>query len=46
MAGYRNRLVHLYYQISDEELHEIVKNNLEDIRLFKEQILSFISHRN
>jgi uncharacterized protein YutE (UPF0331/DUF86 family) len=46
MAGYRNRLVHLYYQISDEELHEIVKNNLEDIRLFKKQILSFISHRN
>jgi len=43
MAGYRNRLVHLYYQISDEELHKIIKTNLEDIKEFIRQIMSYIS---
>lgn len=43
MAGYRNRLVHLYHQVSDEELYEIVKTNLKDIKEFKEQILEYIS---
>jgi uncharacterized protein YutE (UPF0331/DUF86 family) len=42
MAGYRNRLVHLYHQVSDEELYEIVKNNLADIKQFKEQIAKYM----
>lgn len=43
MAGYRNRLVHLYYQISDKELYQIIKNNLHDIREFIEQMTAYIS---
>lgn len=42
MAGYRNRLVLLYYQVSDEELYEIIKANLKDIRQFKNEILEYI----
>lgn len=38
MAGYRNRLVHLYHEITDEELYEIIKNDLDDIRGFVQQI--------
>lgn len=43
MAGYRNRMVHLYYQISDEELHEIIVHNLDDIQKFQKEILGYIS---
>ncbi|NPV70545.1 MAG: DUF86 domain-containing protein [Firmicutes bacterium] len=43
MAGYRNRLVHLYHQVSNDELHEIIRTDLDDIRRFKDQILAYIS---
>lgn len=45
MAGYRNRLVHLYHQVSDEELYEIIRANLTDIKNFKEQVLAYISQK-
>ena len=41
-AGYRNRMVHLYYQISDEELYEIISDNLDDIEKFQEEILAYL----
>ena len=28
MAGYRNRIVHLYHEITDEELYEIIQKDL------------------
>jgi len=34
MAGYRNRLVHLYHNISEEELYDIVKEDLNDLKQF------------
>jgi len=34
MAGYRNRLVHLYNLIEDEELYEIISSGLKDIEAF------------
>lgn len=34
MAGYRNRLVHMYNLITEEGLYEIIKNNLKDIKEF------------
>jgi uncharacterized protein YutE (UPF0331/DUF86 family) len=43
MAGYRNRMVHLYFQISDEELYEIISYYLEDIRRFQKEILAYLS---
>jgi uncharacterized protein YutE (UPF0331/DUF86 family) len=32
MAGYRNRLVHFYDEVSAPELHEILTTRLEDVR--------------
>ena len=40
MAKYRNRLVHFYAQITPEELHTLLSNNLDDIELF----LSSVKH--
>jgi len=34
MAGYRNRLVHFYYEVSKEELYYILQENLDDIEKF------------
>jgi len=34
MAGYRNRLGHLYNLIEDEELYEIIGSGLKDIEAF------------
>lgn len=42
MAGYRNRMVHLYYEIGSEEIYEIVKNHLSDIEKFVYEISEFI----
>ncbi|MGI6649106.1 MAG: type VII toxin-antitoxin system HepT family RNase toxin [Bacillota bacterium] len=42
MAGYRNRLVHLYHQVTDEELYQILQNNLGDIRQFVSQIKQYV----
>lgn len=42
MAGYRNRLVHFYREVSDNELYSIVKTNLYDVEDFTKQIMVFI----
>ena len=39
MAGFRNRLVHLYWDIDLERLYDILKNNLPDF----DEYLKFIS---
>jgi uncharacterized protein YutE (UPF0331/DUF86 family) len=31
MAGYRNRMVHFYHEIDEQELHDICRNRLADI---------------
>jgi uncharacterized protein YutE (UPF0331/DUF86 family) len=42
MAGYRNRMVHLYNEVGPEEIYEILKNHLSDIEQFVEKIANFI----
>lgn len=42
MAGYRNRLVHFYHEVSDEELFKILQENLDDIEQFINEIKKFI----
>ncbi len=42
MAGYRNRMVHLYHQITDEELYAIIKENLGDIRHYVKDIQEYL----
>ena len=45
LAGYRNRMVHFYNEISDEELFEICSSQLSDI-LETAAIIKAWTHRN
>ncbi len=36
LAGYRNRLVHFYHEVSTEELYRVCTNNLHDIEKISE----------
>lgn len=42
MAGYRNRLVHLYNQVTEEELYNIITNYLIDIETFVREIRDYL----
>lgn len=42
MAGYRNRMVHFYREITPEELYHITRDNLKDIDRFTKEIVTFI----
>ena len=41
LAGYRNRLVHLYHLVSNEELWTTIESDLEDLRRFINAILVY-----
>ncbi len=34
LAGYRNRLVHMYWEVSKEEMHQIINQHLDDLNKF------------
>jgi uncharacterized protein YutE (UPF0331/DUF86 family) len=42
MAGYRNRMVHFYKEVTPEELHQIVMNHLKDFDRFAKEIVTFV----
>jgi uncharacterized protein YutE (UPF0331/DUF86 family) len=42
IAGYRNRLVYYYKEISNEELYEILQNDLGDLKRFLKEIEKFL----
>ncbi len=42
MAGYRNRMVHLYQEITPEEIYGILKSHLSDIDRFVSEIFRFL----
>lgn len=42
MARFRNRLVHIYWEVDDNELYRIVQTRLQDIREFLKEIGAFI----
>lgn len=44
MAGYRNRLVHFYDEIDDEEMYEIITENLSDIEKFAKSIVNVLKN--
>lgn len=44
MAGYRNRLVHLYNLVSDDELYSILKEDLKDIENFVSAIKKYLAN--
>jgi uncharacterized protein YutE (UPF0331/DUF86 family) len=42
MAKFRNRLVHLYWEIEIKKLYEIIQNSLEDFKLFEQKVVKFL----
>lgn len=42
MAGYRNRMVHMYYDVTPEEMYAIVSDHLEDIAEFVRQVRAYV----
>lgn len=44
MAGYRNRLVHFYANISSEETYNLITQNLEDFRTFLTSVKSLLKN--
>jgi len=44
IAGYRNRMVHFYKEISSEEFYDILQDDLSDIEKFLKEIEIFIKN--
>ena len=42
IAGYRNRMVHLYDMVDEEEIYDIIQANLSDIRSFIREVRDFL----
>jgi uncharacterized protein YutE (UPF0331/DUF86 family) len=43
MAGYRNRMVHFYQEISNQELYEICSNQLGDVGTLLKELLQWVN---
>lgn len=44
MAGYRNRMVHFYDEITGQEMYEILQNKLIDIETFARTVASVLNN--
>ena len=42
LASYRNRMVHMYWEISEEEIYQIIKEHSGDLEKFCEYYLDYI----
>lgn len=42
MSKFRNRLVHIYWEVNNEQLYEILQNNLENFKIFLNKIAIFL----
>lgn len=45
MAKFRNRLVHIYWDVDKEAVYQILQNCIEDFQLFQENTVSFLNAR-
>jgi len=43
MAGYRDRLVHFYEEITPKELYQIVTGDLGDLEIFAQAVVGVIN---
>ena len=41
MAGYRNRLVHFYQEVTPKELHEILTQHVSDVEVILDSVLGW-----
>jgi uncharacterized protein YutE (UPF0331/DUF86 family) len=46
MAKFRNRLVHLYWQVDDQQLYRIIQERLGDFKEFLDSISTFLAWEN
>ena len=44
MAGYRNRLVHFYDEITPKELYQIIKDDLSDLETFAKAVVDLVKN--
>ena len=42
MARFRNRLVHLYWEIDTEAIYRFIHENLEDFKKFEQMVVKFL----
>lgn len=42
MAKFRNRLIHLYWEVNDEQVYEILKSRLNDFKKYLDNIAVFL----
>ena len=42
MAKFRNRLVHLYWEVDDKQVHEILQNRLDDFKTFLNNLSKYL----
>jgi len=42
MARFRNRLVHIYWEVDDQQVYKIMQSNLGDFKTFLNSISSFL----
>ncbi len=42
IAGYRNRLVHFYDEVSEQELYDICSTQMDDVRSLLEALLKWV----
>ena len=42
MARFQNRLVHLYWEVDDEQLYEILQERLDDFKKFLDAMARFL----
>lgn len=43
MARFRNLIVHLYWKVDNRQVYQIIKNDLDDLDTFRQQISAQIS---
>jgi len=46
MAKFRNRLVHLYWEVDDRQLHDILQSRLDDFKRFVDSMARFLGWQN
>ena len=42
MVGYRNRMVHFYHEITAQELHEICRDHLDEIKAVLDKLIEWL----
>jgi len=43
MARFRNRLVHLYWEIDPETVYRLLQDNLDDFKLFQKKVVAYLN---